>query len=87
MTRYSLLALGLLLLKTLLIRPLLAVHSDRVLAGTFEGGSTTHYYYIGVEAVLFVVLLLLMVSAIRGLIPPTATVDGVSTANVGSSED
>ena len=60
-------ALILLLIKTAVIRPLLAVHTDQVLR-FFSGGSTTHYYYIGVEAVLFVVLLLLMVSAIRGLI-------------------
>lgn len=69
---WSLLALALLLVKTVVIRPLLAVHTDRVLAGTFEGGSTTHYYYIGVEAILFIVLILLMVSAMRGLLPPTA---------------
>jgi len=76
MQRYSFIALILLLIKTAVIRPLLAVHTDQVLEGSFSGGSTTHYYYIGVEAVLFVVLLLLMVSAIRGLIPPTAATDG-----------
>ena len=86
MQRYSLIALILLLIKTVVIRPLLAVHTDRVLAGTFEGGSTTHYYYIGVEAILFVVLLLLMVSAIRGLIPPTAPVPGVSKDPEGAAE-
>ena len=79
--RYSFLALALLLIKTVIIRPLLAVHTDRVLEGSFEGGSTTHYYYIGVEVILFVVLLLLMVSAIRGLLPPTAGVDHASSPN------
>lgn len=87
MQRYSFIALSLLLVKTVIIRPLLAVHTDRVLAGTFEGGSTTHYYYIGVETILFVVLLLLMVSAIRGLIPPTAAVPGMSQKHDGASEE
>lgn len=73
----SLVAIGLLLLKTVLIRPLLAVHTDRVLAGTFDGGSTTHYYYIGVEALLFIALVLLLIATVRGFLPPTAsTVDG-----------
>jgi hypothetical protein len=74
---WSLLALALLLVKTVVIRPLLAVHTDRVLAGTFDGGSTTHYYYIGVEAILFVALAALMVVAMRGLLPPTADIAGV----------
>ena len=87
MQRYSFIALILLLIKTVIIRPLLAVHTDRVLEGSFEGGSTTHYYYIGVEAVLFIVLILLMISGIRGLIPPTAAVPGVSKNHDGASEE
>lgn len=70
---YSFIALGLLLVKTVIIRPLLAVHTDRVLAGTFDGGSATHYYYIGVEVLLFAALVLLLIAAVRGLLPPTAT--------------
>lgn len=84
---FSFIALALLLVKTVVIRPLLAVHTDRVLAGTFEGGSTTHYYYIGVEAILFVVLVLLMIAAVRGLLPPTAPIDGEtdSSSSPGTS--
>ena len=74
---WSLVALVLLVVKTVVIRPLLAVHSDRVLEGTFEGGSSTHYYYIGVEILLVVALVALMVVAMRGLLPPTADVTGV----------
>ncbi|MDR7346081.1 uncharacterized membrane protein (DUF485 family) [Enteractinococcus fodinae] len=74
---WSLVALVLLLIKTVVIRPLLAVHTDRVLAGTFEGGSSTHYYYIGVEVLLVIVLVALMIVAMRGLLPPTADVAGV----------
>lgn len=70
--RYSFIALGLLIVKTAFIRPALAVHTDRVLAGTFDGGSTTHYYYIAAEVVLFVALILLLRSAVRGLLPSTA---------------
>lgn len=76
---YTVIALGLLVVKTVIIRPLLAVHTDRVLAGTFDGGSTTHYYYIGVEVLLFAALVLLMISAVRSLLPPTATDFGMST--------
>ncbi|GAA4118498.1 hypothetical protein [Enteractinococcus coprophilus] len=78
MQLYSFVALALLLIKTAVIRPLLAAHTDRVLAGTFEGGSTAHYYYIGVEAVLVIVLLLLMVAVVRGLLPPSPSSDDVS---------
>lgn len=81
MRSWSIVVLVLLLIKTVIIRPLLAVHSDRVLAGTFEGGSTTHYYYIGVEVLLFAALILLMVSAMRGLLPSTAPIRGLDKRN------
>ena len=74
---WGLVAIVLLLVKTVVIRPLLAVHTDRVLAGTFDGGSSTHYYYIGVEAILVIALVALMMVAMRGLMPPTADVAGV----------
>src|SRR5699024_7071081 len=81
MRSWSIVVLVLLLVKTVVIRPLLAVHSDRVLTGTFEGGSTTHYYYIGVEVLLFAALILLMVSAMRGLLPSTAPIRGLDKRN------
>lgn len=73
MRLYTFVALALLLIKTAIIRPLLAVETDAVLAGTSEGGSPTHYYYIGVEAILFIALVLLVVAAVRGLLAPTAS--------------
>ncbi len=80
MQLFSFITLVLLLVKTVVIRPLLAVHSDRVLEGTFEGGSTTHYYYIGVEVLLVVALTLLVIAAVRGLLPPTAAIHSDAAA-------
>lgn len=84
---WSVLVMVLLVVKTAIIRPLLAVHSDRVLAGTFEGGSTTHYYYIGVEVILFIALVMLMVAAMRGLLPGTAPIPGVTKEQDVSAAD
>ena len=67
---YSFIAVGLLLIKTVIIRPILAIESDAVLAGTSPGGSSTHFYYIGVEAILFIALVLLVTAAVR---PVSAT--------------
>ncbi|MDN5705154.1 MAG: hypothetical protein L0K41_04680 [Yaniella sp.] len=71
MRLYTFIAVAMLVLKTAIIRPLLAVETDAVLAGTSEGGSATHYYYIGVEAILFIALILLVTAAVRGLLAPT----------------
>lgn len=71
---YSFIAVGLLLIKTVVIRPILAIESDAVLAGISPGGSTTHFYYIGVEAILFIALVLLVTAAVRGLLLPEAKV-------------
>lgn len=83
---YTFIALVMLLTKAAIIRPLLAVETDAVLAGTFEGGSPTHYYYIGVEAILFIALVWLVIVAVRGLLTPTAadttyTTDDASSAS------
>lgn len=75
MRLYTFIAVGMLVLKTAIIRPLLAVETDAVLAGTSEGGSPTHYYYIGVEAILFIALVLLAITAVRGILAPSQTVD------------
>src|SRR5699024_3829135 len=74
MRLYTFIALAMLLTKTAIIRPLLAVETDAVLAGTSDGGSLTHSYYIGVEAILFIALVLLAIAAVRGLLAPTAAV-------------
>jgi hypothetical protein len=84
---WSIITIVLLLAKTIVIRPLLAVHSDRVLEGTFEGGSTTHYYYIGVEVLLFVSLVMLMVAGMRGLLPGTAPIPGLDKEPKASAAD
>ena len=65
---YTFIAVVMLLLKTAIIRPLLAVETDAVLAGMSEGGSATHYYYIGVEAILFIALILLATTVVRGVL-------------------
>lgn len=70
MRLYTFIAVAMLVLKTAIIRPLLAVETDAVLAGTSQGGSATHYYYIGVEAILFIALVLLVTAAVRGLLAP-----------------
>lgn len=67
---------ALLVLKFAVIRPLLAQHTNAVLAGG-EGGSMTHYFYIATDAVLFVALVWLVVSQSRRLIAlPTSDVAG-----------
>src|SRR5699024_8603500 len=66
-------AVAMLVLKTAITRPLLAVESDAVLARTSEGGSATHYYYIGVEAILFIALISLTTTVVRGVLAPTST--------------
>lgn len=81
MRRYSFLALAMLLIKTAIIRPLLAVETDAVLEGASAGGSATHYYYIVVEAILFVALVLLTASSVRGLLAPA------TPASLVGSED
>jgi len=84
---WSIITIVLLLAKTVVIRPLLAAHSDRVLEGSFEGGSTTHYYYVGAEVLLFVALIMLMVAAMRGLLPGTAPIPGVDKEPKVSAAD
>lgn len=71
---YTFISVAMLVLKTAIIRPLLAVETEAVLAGTSAGGSATHYYYIGVEAILFIALLFLSTSVVRGVLAPTTPV-------------
>lgn len=66
-------ATAVLVVKMAVIKPLLNRRTDAVLAGDFEGGSTTHYLYIAAEAVLIVVLVLLLVSSARALLVPAVT--------------
>lgn len=57
-----------LVLKTAVIRPLLAVHTDAVIAGEFSGGSNTHYMYIAAEGVLLIALIWFFRNSARILI-------------------
>lgn len=69
--RSTLIAAGaagtLLLVKLAVVRPLLAVHTDAVLAGTEQGGSFAHTGYIVVDAALFLALIWLLVLQFRQL--------------------
>lgn len=60
-------AVVMLIVKIAVIRPMLAVHTDAVLAGASGGGSTTHYWYIAVDGIIFIALVVFLVLQIRGL--------------------
>lgn len=55
--------------KILVIRPILNIRTDAVLAGNFEGGSTTHYFYIAADAALIILLITFMIAVTRELLP------------------
>lgn len=83
---YSFVAVGLLAIKTVIIRPILAIESDAVLAGTSPGGSTTHLYYIGVEAILFIALILVITAAVRGLLVPQLPRQAVASQDINARD-
>ncbi|SJM65369.1 hypothetical protein [Gulosibacter sp. 10] len=58
-----------LLVKLLVIRPLLAGHTDAVLAGLDDGGSTVHYFYIAADVVIAVLLVWFVVAQARRVLP------------------
>lgn len=58
-------AVGVLLVKVAVIRPLLNRETDRVLAGLSGGGSAIHLFYIAADGVLIVLLVLLLVAGTR----------------------
>lgn len=62
-------ALAVLAVKTAVIRPLLAGHTDAVLAGESSGGSNLHYAYIAADALLIALLLTAVVLGVRALLP------------------
>ena len=55
--------------KVLVIRPILNVRTDAVLAGQSAGGSATHLFYIAADGILILLLLALAVTATRALLP------------------
>ncbi|MGO1183059.1 MAG: hypothetical protein ACTHZ5_00075 [Micrococcaceae bacterium] len=62
-------ALTVLAVKTAVIRPLLASHTDAVLAGESVGGSNMHYAYIAADALLIALLVTAVVIGARALLP------------------
>lgn len=66
-------ALGAVLaIKVAVIRPLLNRRTDEVLAGTSDGGSLTHYFYIAADGILILLLVTAMVLAVRRWVIPVA---------------
>ncbi|MDO5492649.1 MAG: hypothetical protein Q4F53_03420 [Nesterenkonia sp.] len=68
----SLSVLGVLAVKTLIIRPVLHQRTAAVLAGEYEGGSPAHWAYIAADGALLVLLSLLVLAAARTLLAPAA---------------
>ncbi|GAA4368107.1 hypothetical protein [Paeniglutamicibacter cryotolerans] len=66
-------ALGVVLLaKVAVIRPLLNKRTDAVLAGTDDGGSLAHYFYIAADGLLILLLVTALVLAVRRWVVPMA---------------
>ncbi|MGO1544202.1 MAG: hypothetical protein ACTHXA_07650 [Gulosibacter sp.] len=61
-------------IKVLVIRPLLAQHTNAVLDGTSDGGSTTHYFYIAADMVIAVLLVWFVIAQVRRIVPNTVDV-------------
>lgn len=55
-------------LKALVVRPLLHGTTDAVVAGTSDGGSGLHYFYIAADGLLIVGLVVLLALAARSLL-------------------
>lgn len=60
-----------LVVKLLIIRPLLAQHTNAVLDGTSDGGSMTHYFYIAADAVIAILLVTFVVAQVKRIVPST----------------
>lgn len=54
--------------KALIIRPLMHGTTDAVVAGTSEGGSSLHYFYIAADGILIVLLVWLTAATARSLL-------------------
>jgi hypothetical protein len=63
-------ATAVLVVKAAVIRPFLNERTDAVLAGEFEGGSVTHYVYVGAEVLLILALGALLLAAARAVVGP-----------------
>lgn len=66
-------ALAVLAVKTAVIRPLLASHTDAVLAGESDGGSNLHYAYIVADAMLIVLLVTALVLGVTRMLAPSSS--------------
>ncbi|MBN9644738.1 hypothetical protein ACFSSC_07930 [Corynebacterium mendelii] len=63
-------AIGLLVFKAILIRPFLNARTNAVIAGTGETGSIWHWFYMGADTALGLVLIFLVVRAAQRWIVP-----------------
>ena len=63
-------AAGTLAAKALVVRPLMHTTTDAVIAGTSEGGSSLHYFYIAADGLLIVLLIALTVVTVRTVLRP-----------------
>jgi hypothetical protein len=54
-----------LLAKVAVIRPLLNRRTDAVIAGTDDGGSALHYFYIAADGIRIILLVLMLAAAAR----------------------
>ncbi|MDJ1370374.1 hypothetical protein [Gulosibacter molinativorax] len=61
-------------IKLFVVRPLLAQHTNAVLAGESTGGSTTHYFYIAADAVIGILLVWFLVAQVRRILPKVPVV-------------
>ncbi|GAA1854707.1 hypothetical protein [Brevibacterium marinum] len=57
--------IGVLIIKVVVIRPLLNHRTDAVLAGTDDGGSSLHLFYIAADGLLILGLIALLIVAVR----------------------
>lgn len=79
---------AIMVLKLAVLRPLLAGHTDAVLAGTSDGGSSVHYFYIAADGVLTVLLVWFLIVQVRRIVPTQlneVVVAATEHARVGGS--
>ena len=59
---------GLLIIKTAVVRPLLNIRTEQVISGTGDAGSPWHFVYIGLDGLLFILLAVYTWKQARALI-------------------
>jgi hypothetical protein len=77
-------AAAVLVVKVAVIRPFLNERTDAVLAGQFEGGSVTHYFYVAAEVLLILALGALLLAAARAVVGPTTRRGPIGGTSAGT---